>query len=105
MACAAAAQPPKEEAFPEETEEGEEMEEGEEDALVKPPAALLPDRPIMLRVGGALAWDSNFFRSPSPREELVASAYAGVSIDKAYAQQRFRADVTETAYRYDNFPH
>lgn len=69
-----------------------------------PPAPVLQDRPLMVRVGGALAWDTNIFRAPIAREERIASAYAGLSIDKAYAQQRIRADVTEVAYRFDNFP-
>src|SRR5438067_10316116 len=59
----------------------------------------------MLRVGGSISWDTNFFHSPSARDERISTAYAGLNIDKAYAQQRFRLDLTETAYRYENFPH
>jgi len=80
-------------------------EPAEGEAEERPAAAPLPDRPVMLRVGGSLGYDSNFFRSPEASSERVATAYAGLSIDKAYAQQRFRLDLTEIAYRYDNFSH
>jgi exopolysaccharide biosynthesis operon protein EpsL len=99
FATAAAAQPMEaEEESPEETAE-------EEPGLVTPPATTLPDRPVMLRVGGSLAWDSNIFRTPSASGERISTAYVGLSIDKAYAQQRLRLEVTETAYRYENFPY
>jgi exopolysaccharide biosynthesis operon protein EpsL len=98
MAGAASGQPLEMEEPPEETEE----EEGEPG---RPPATLPPDRPLMLRAGGSLTWDSNIFRAPSAREELIGAAYAGLSVDAKYAQQRLRLDVTETAYRYRNFPH
>ena len=71
----------------------------------RPAAALLPDRPVMVRAGGSLTYDSNLFRTPDASAERYATAYVGLNIDKAYAQQRFRLDVTETAYRYDNFSH
>lgn len=104
-AAAAAAQTPEEEGLPEERHEpGADSEETPEPEMVKPPAlAGLPDRPVMARVGGSVNYDSNLFRSPNARAERYATAYAGLSIDKAYAQQRFRLDITETAYRYDNF--
>ena len=87
-------------------EEEEAAQDDEESWLLKrPPEAPLPDRPLMLRLGGSYSRDSNFFRSPTPRSENINTLYAGLSIDKAYAQQRFRLDVTETAYRYDNFSH
>jgi exopolysaccharide biosynthesis operon protein EpsL len=98
FAGAAAAQPV------EDPEMVEEVEAEEEDAPPRPPVeAQLPDRPIMLRVGGALAWDSNIFRAPSASKERIASAYAGLSVDKRYAQQRFRLELTDTAYHYENF--
>jgi len=86
----------------------EENEAGEEESAAKPPASAsgaLPDRPLMVRVGGSLNYDSNLFRAPNASSERYAAAYAGLSIDKPYAQQRFRLDITETAYRYDNFSH
>ncbi len=67
--------------------------------------ATLPDRPLMLRAGGSLSWDSNIFRQPSASEERIRSGYIGLRIDKVYAQQRVRLDITETAYRYQNFRH
>ena len=70
-----------------------------------PKDAGLPDRPLMLRAGGSLTWDSNIFRQPSAREERIRSGYIGLRVDKAYAQQRVRLDITETAYRYQNFRH
>ena len=74
--------------------------------MLKPPAgAALPDRPVMARVGGSLTYDSNLFRAPDASAERYATAYAGLSIDKAYAQQRIRLDITGVAYRYDNFSH
>jgi exopolysaccharide biosynthesis operon protein EpsL len=97
IAGAAAAQPPEE-------EPGEEREEEtEEQSIVKPPAGALPDRPVMLRIGGSLARDSNIFRAPDARADNIGTAYLGVALDKSYAQQRIRADVTLTAYRYENF--
>lgn len=94
LAGAAAAQPADEEEPAPEEDEG----------YVRPREPLA-DRALMLRVGGSYSLDSNFFRSPTPREERIATAYVGLSLDKAYAQQRFRLDITETAYRYDNFSH
>jgi exopolysaccharide biosynthesis operon protein EpsL len=106
MAGAAAAQPPEEEDVQEEMdEEGEEQEERDDQPLLKPSAAVLPDRPVMLRVGGSLARDSNIFRAPDASAETIGIAYVGLSVDKAYVQQRFRLEVTETAYRYENFSH
>jgi exopolysaccharide biosynthesis operon protein EpsL len=99
VASAAAAQPAEEE--PEE----ERAEESEEQTIVKPPAAALPDRPVMLRVGGSLSRDTNLFRAPDASADNIATAYAGISVDKSYAQQRIRADVTGTAYRYETFSH
>jgi exopolysaccharide biosynthesis operon protein EpsL len=105
MAGAAAAQPMVEdqplEALSEEPREGE---LAEEESLAQP-ATLLPDRPLMLRVGGSVTWDSNMFHAPQASSERITVGYAGLSVDKAYAQQRFRLDVTGIAYRYENFGH
>jgi exopolysaccharide biosynthesis operon protein EpsL len=102
FAAPAAAQPeePPEEGL---EEEAEERFEGPQ----RVDAELPQDRPVMVRVGSSLGWDSNIFRSTagSERQERVGLAYVGLSIDKPYAQQRFRLDVTETAYRYENFSH
>jgi exopolysaccharide biosynthesis operon protein EpsL len=65
-------------------------------------------------LGGSLVHDANLFRLPASvdpqlavgkptRAETIKVAYAGLRIDKPYAQQRFQLDVTQTAYRYGNF--
>ena len=104
MATAAVAQPPEEEEM---SEEERTEEAGEEDAAPLPPAGapLLPDRPLMLRTGASYSRDTNLFRSPNAAADNIGTAYVGLSLDKAYAQQRFRLDITETAYRYENFSH
>lgn len=102
---AAAAQPLEENPYPSIVEESEEEEA---QPPRKPPPAETPplqDRPVMLRAGASHGWDSNVFRLPGRSEERIGTAYLGLSIDKPYAQQRFRLDITETAYRYDNFSH
>lgn len=48
--------------------------------------------------------DNNLFRSPSfERSDNITSAYAGVRLDKQYSMQRFKADFTLTAYRYQKY--
>ena len=57
-------------------------------------------------VGGSVTHDSNLFRSTDsagPRSDTIKAGYVGLRIDKPYAQQRFQADVTETASRYEKF--
>jgi exopolysaccharide biosynthesis operon protein EpsL len=104
-AGAAAAQPSEEGESAEEEPPEEGAEELEEEVpMVKPPA-VLPPRPLTLRAGSSLAWDSNIFRSPQARSERVTSGYAGLNVDQPYAQQRFRLDATGTAYRYAKFAH
>jgi exopolysaccharide biosynthesis operon protein EpsL len=104
FAATAVAQAPTQE---EESErDREDAEEPEDEAPpVRADSARLPDRPVMLRIGGSHTWDSNLFRSPDARSDRIAVAYAGLNVDKAYAQQRLRLDVTETAYRYAEFSH
>jgi exopolysaccharide biosynthesis operon protein EpsL len=103
-AGAAAAQPSEEGEVIGEDPPEEGGEEVDEVPMVKPPA-VLPPRPLALRLGSSLAWDSNIFRSPQARSETVSSGYAGLQVDKPYAQQRFRLDLTGTAYRYAKFAH
>ena len=67
------------------------------------PAPLPQDRALMLLLGGSLAWDSNIFRQSEAQSERVATAYVGLRLDKSYRQQRWFVDVTETAFRYQNF--
>ena len=69
----------------------------------EPPAPLPQDRPLMLQAGGSLAWDSNIFRLREAQAERITTGYVGLRLDKSYRQQRWFLDVTETAYRYQNF--
>lgn len=68
----------------------------------------------MLRLGQAFAWDSNPFRLPESadpqallgqpeKSDYWSATTLGLRVDKPYAQQRFLADVTVTANRYQNF--
>jgi exopolysaccharide biosynthesis operon protein EpsL len=72
------------------------------------------DRPVMLRLGSSVTWDSNVFRLPdsvnpqtpvgtSGNADRITTTYVGLRIDQAYARQRFVLDISETAYRYANF--
>ena len=55
----------------------------------------------MLHVGGALAWNTNPLRQPHAVSDRISTLFAGLRVDRAYAQQRLLLDVTTTAYRYD----
>lgn len=57
----------------------------------------------MLQAGGSLAWDSNIFRQTAAQAERIETGYVGLRLDKSYRQQRWFLDLTETAYRYQNF--
>ena len=74
------------------------------DALTGTTGAPLEEGP-RIAVGASVAHDSNFFRDPgivrSPQSETITTGYAGLLIDKPYAQQRFFLSATATAYRYD----
>jgi exopolysaccharide biosynthesis operon protein EpsL len=69
-------------------------------------------RTVKLLLGDSLIHDSNVLRLPgnvgpstagvTSKSDTIHSAYVGLSIDKAYAQQRVELDVTETVYRYAN---
>jgi exopolysaccharide biosynthesis operon protein EpsL len=69
----------------------------------EPPAPLPQDRVLMLQAGGSLAWDSNIFRQSDAQTEHIRTGYVGLRLDKSYRQQRWFLDLTETAYRYQNF--
>lgn len=60
-----------------------------------------------IAAGASVTHDSNFFRDPgllrAVESETITTAYAGLRIDKPYAQQRFYLDVMATVYRYDKF--
>jgi len=57
----------------------------------------------MLQAGASLAWDSNIFRQGEAQSERIETGYVGLRLDKSYRQQRWFLDLTETAYRYQNF--
>ena len=68
----------------------------------------------MALIGSSVTWDSNVFHLPdsvdpqaqlgrSAKSDRISATYAGLRVDKPYAQQRFLLELTETAYRYDNF--
>jgi exopolysaccharide biosynthesis operon protein EpsL len=68
-----------------------------------------------LRLGATATRDDNVFRlpesAPDPqlargiqgKDDRVTSAYVGVGLDKAYSQQRFTLEATESATRYEKF--
>src|SRR6266478_1549178 len=84
-------------------------------AEVQQPAPVaVQERPIMALIGSSVTWDSNVFHLPSSvdaqallgkpaKSDRISATYAGLRVDKPYAQQRFLLELTETAYRYDNF--
>lgn len=69
----------------------------------------------MLRLDSSVMWDANVFRVPdsapdpelargiSGKSDRITTVTVGFRINKAYAQQRFQADVSETATRYASF--
>lgn len=76
-------------------------------------AVVEASRTVKVLAGGTLTYDSNVLRLPanvdpltavgvSSKSDVISTAYVGLSIDKAYAQQRIEGEVTETAYRYAN---
>jgi len=80
----------------------------------QPPPVAVQDHPVMALIGSSVTWDSNVFHLPasvdpqaqlgrSAKSDRISATYAGLRVDKAYAQQRFLLDLTGTAYRYDNF--
>jgi len=62
-----------------------------------------------ITLGASVSHDSNVFRVPNlssdPQSETIATGFAGLRIDKPYAQQRYFLDATATAYRYRKFSH
>ena len=60
--------------------------------------------PLNFIVGVSQIHDDNLFRSArNEQSENITTAYAGIRLDKQYAQQRFLFDFTLTANRYQNF--
>ncbi len=74
-------------------------------ALLLSPAAKADNAdPINFVAGISEQHDNNLFReSASERSDNITAAYAGVQLDKQYSMQRFKADFTVTAYRYQKF--
>jgi exopolysaccharide biosynthesis operon protein EpsL len=81
-------------------------------AFLAPPAFGDEHDAINLVLGASLTHDANVFRLPdnapplagfSTKSDRISVAYAGVRIDKPYAQQRFQLDATNTSTRYDTF--
>ena len=77
---------------------------------VPQPSAAGQERTVMVVVGSSLTWDSNVFRLPesadpqaqlgrSSKSDRISTTYAGLRVDKQYAQQRFLLDATVTAIR------
>jgi exopolysaccharide biosynthesis operon protein EpsL len=80
----------------------------------QPPPVAVQDHPVMALIGSSVTWDSNVFHLPdsvdpqaqlgrSAKSDRISTTYAGLRVDKPFAQQRFLLDLTGTAYRYDNF--
>lgn len=73
------------------------------------------ERLLALRVGGGTQYESNVFRLPdaapdpqiargiSGKSDHSTTGSAGLTLAKAYAQQRFLVDVAGTATRYEKF--
>ena len=80
----------------------------------QPPPVAGQEHPVMALIGSSVTWDNNVFHLPSSvdpqallgkptKSDRISATYAGLRVDKPYAQQRFLLELTETAYRYDNF--
>jgi exopolysaccharide biosynthesis operon protein EpsL len=60
--------------------------------------------PLNFIVGVSRMHDDNLFRSAkNEQSEDITAAYAGIRLDKQYAQQRFLFDFTLTANKYQKF--
>lgn len=72
--------------------------------LLFPTAHADENDPINFIAGISRMHDDNLFRlSSSERSDNITTAYAGVRLDKQYSMQRFKADFTLTAYRYQKY--
>ena len=82
--------------------------------VAQPAEVAVQEHPVMVLIGSSVVSDSNVFHLPASadpqallgrpaKSDRISTTYAGLRLDKPYAQQRFLLDVTETAYRYDNF--
>ncbi|MDO9206489.1 XrtB/PEP-CTERM-associated polysaccharide biosynthesis outer membrane protein EpsL [Methylotenera sp.] len=72
--------------------------------LIFPMAHADENDPINFIAGISRVHDNNLFReSTMERSDNITTAYAGVRLDKQYSMQRFKADFTLTAYRYQKY--
>ena len=63
-----------------------------------------PLRPLSVRLGTSLAWDSNVFRvRDDARSDTFQTTFAGLDLDKSFSQQRLTASITKRETRYDKF--
>lgn len=83
-------------------------------AILAGPASADESDVFNVVLGSSLTYDANVFRLPDKPQlvggrrvvsDKIGVFFAGLRIDKPYAQQHFQLDVTETAYRYGNRPH
>jgi exopolysaccharide biosynthesis operon protein EpsL len=84
-------------------------------ALLLSSTAAAQDRLLTPRLGTTVSWETNVFRVPDSvtdpqaargvfgRSDRVQTSYVGLRLDKAYSQQRFVVDVTQTATRFGKF--
>lgn len=73
-------------------------------ALFSQPSFADEEDPLKFIAGVSRLHDDNLFRQNSGKKsENITSAYAGIRLDKLYAQQRFKFDFTLTANRYQNY--
>lgn len=78
--------------------------------LLSPSAHADQNDPFNFIAGVSMQHDDNIFLLPSgyslpptvERSDNITSAYGGLKLDKLYSMQRFKADYTVTAYRYQN---
>jgi exopolysaccharide biosynthesis operon protein EpsL len=78
-------------------------------------AQALDDRLLTFRLNSEIDWDSNVFRVPGNaadpqlaqgllgKSDRFTTTIFGLQLNKAYAQQRFLLDLSETLVRYDKF--
>ncbi|HQM87127.1 MAG TPA: putative exosortase B-associated extracellular polysaccharide biosynthesis transporter EpsL, partial [Methylotenera sp.] len=73
-------------------------------SLFSQPSIADEEDPLKFIAGVSRLHDNNLFRQNSGKKsENITSAYAGIRLDKLYAQQRFKFDFTLTANRYQNY--
>lgn len=69
------------------------------------PATANQEDHVKFVVGGSIRNESNVFRRPAgfAVADTISTGFAGLRIDKPYAQQRVQFDITETRTRYEEF--